>query len=64
MIEGAAEESEEASETDPEALARALLDRGMRTKDAAKELAEILSWTVRDAYAVVLAAAAPESDPE
>ncbi len=55
VIEGAAEESEEASETDPEALARALLDRGMRTKDAAKELAEILSWTVRDAYAVVLA---------
>ena len=60
VIEGAAEETEEESEAEPAALARALLERGMRTKDAAKELAEILSWTVRDAYAVVLAASKDE----
>src|SRR5690606_2659762 len=57
VVEGAPDAMEEESAADPEALARTLLERGMRTKDAAKELAEILSWTVRDAYAVVLAAA-------
>lgn len=57
VVEGAAETVQEESHTEPEALARALLERGMRTKEAARELAEILSWPVRDAYAVVLAVA-------
>lgn len=62
VVEGAGEDREEdqESEADPEALARTLLERGMRTKDAAKELAEVLGWTVRDAYAVVLAASKRE----
>lgn len=62
VVEGAPETSEEVGETEPEALARALLERGMRTKDAAKELASILSWAVRDAYAVVLAVSKEPTD--
>lgn len=55
VVEGAEEEvAEEGAE--PEALARALLARGLRTKDAARELAELLGWPIRDAYALVLAA--------
>lgn len=54
VIEGASEDRREVEDVDPDELARALLADGMRTKEAARALAERLSWTVRDAYAVVL----------
>lgn len=54
VVEGAPEETIESEGVEPAELARALLARGMRTKDAARELSELLGWPVRDAYALVL----------
>lgn len=56
VLEGAPDDALESEGADPETLAKALLARGMRTKDAARELAEVLGVPMRDAYALVLAA--------
>ncbi len=56
VVEGASEEAVDTEGTPPEELAKALLERGLRTKDAARELAEVLGMPMRDAYALVLAA--------
>ncbi len=58
VVEGASEDRPDADDVDPEALARALLAEGMRTKEAAKVLGERVGWPVRDAYALVLKIAA------
>ncbi len=62
VVEGASEDAREAEDVDPEALARALLAEGMRTKDAARVVAERLSWPTRDAYALVLRVAAESAE--
>lgn len=56
LVEAAPEQEPAEAEVDPRELARALLARGVRTKDAARELAEVTGTTVREAYAVVLGA--------
>jgi 16S rRNA (cytidine1402-2'-O)-methyltransferase len=56
VIEGG-DGAPEPVEIDPEALARALLDEGLRTKDAARALADRTGMSVRDAYTIVLAVA-------
>ncbi len=62
LVEGAAGEEPGDVEVDPRELARALLAEGMRTKDAARELAEATGTTVREAYAVILAVAGEGRD--
>ncbi|HEY8428734.1 MAG TPA: 16S rRNA (cytidine(1402)-2'-O)-methyltransferase [Sandaracinaceae bacterium] len=57
VVEGAPEEEGELEGADPEELARALLARGLRTKEAARRFAELSGTTMREAYAVVLAVA-------
>ncbi len=62
VVEGAAEPSDEL-DAEPAELARVLLARGMRTKDAARELASAAGMSARDAYALVLEVAG-ETDAE
>jgi 16S rRNA (cytidine1402-2'-O)-methyltransferase len=55
VIEGAQGEGEAREVADPAELARELVAAGVRTKDAARLLAERLSIPTRDAYAAILA---------
>ncbi len=62
VVQGAGDATAE-EDTDPHELARELLERGMRTKDAARELAARLGRSNRDAYAIVLAVSAERAGP-